>query len=272
MKQSDLNHLRRLLGWVRCDIGQSPGERQQTMIDVADGLRHPEISREAKARMVEAYHRAESIPLYVRAAVKALEKALTNGGPRGGVGATCATDETHYVDRGAAGGSGLPLSDFAMERGMAEVGITVWGPRAEDWVAGVGYAVRLMRECLPKAAAAALPNHVNAASNPIACRDAPAAAPTLRRDDTGGAGAARLVNPILAQNVDAIGIDTRCARMLRSHGIRRVGELVTYSTADLLRIPNFGRRSLGAVEECLQKQGLALEPARLYPVQESETC
>lgn len=191
MKQSDLNHLRRLLGWIRCDIGQSPGEIQQTMIDVADGLGHPEISPEAKARMVEAYHRAESIPLYVRAAVKALEKALANGGPHSGVDATCATDETHYVDRGAARGSGLPLSDFAMEQGLAEVGITAWGPRAEDWVAGAEYAVRLMRECLPKAAAEALPGHSDAAGNRIANRDAPSAPPALRRDDAGGAGASR---------------------------------------------------------------------------------
>lgn len=80
MKKSDINHLRRLLGWVRCDIGQSPAELQQTMIDVADGLGHPDISPEAKTRMVESYRRAESIPLYVRAAVKALEKTLAAGG------------------------------------------------------------------------------------------------------------------------------------------------------------------------------------------------
>ena len=78
MKQSDLNHLRRLLGWIRCDIGQSPAELQQTMIDVADGLGHPEISQDARARMVEAYRRAESIPLYVRAAVKALAVSYTH--------------------------------------------------------------------------------------------------------------------------------------------------------------------------------------------------
>ena len=192
MKQSDLNHLRRLLGWVRCDIGQSPGELQQTMIDVADGLRHPEISREAKARMVEAHHRAESIPLYVRAAVKALEKALTNGGPRGGVGATCATDETHYVDRGAAGGSGLPLSDFAMERGMAEVGITVWGPRAQDWAAGAEYALRLMRQSITPAATEPPPSRLNAAGDAVACRDMQGTPPTLQRDGLGRVRAVRV--------------------------------------------------------------------------------
>ncbi len=80
MKKSDMNHLRRLLGWIRCDIGQSPAELQQTMIDVADGLGHPEISEEARARMVGIYRRAEAVPLYVRAAVKALEKTLAAGG------------------------------------------------------------------------------------------------------------------------------------------------------------------------------------------------
>ncbi len=86
MKKSDMNHLRRLLGWIRCDIGQAPAELQQTMIDVAAGLGHPEISEEAKARMVETYRRAEAVPLYVRAAVKALEKVLASAGREGGAG------------------------------------------------------------------------------------------------------------------------------------------------------------------------------------------
>lgn len=80
MRQSDLNHLRRLLGWIRCDIGQAPAELQQTMIDIAASLGHQEISPDAKARMVESYRRAEAVPLYVRAAVKALEKVLAGAG------------------------------------------------------------------------------------------------------------------------------------------------------------------------------------------------
>ncbi|MDX3878156.1 hypothetical protein EUC41_31045 [Achromobacter denitrificans] len=146
MKQSDLNHLRRLLGWIRCDIGQSPAELQQTMIDVAEGLGHPEISPEAKARMVETYRRAESIPLYVRAAVKALEKALAAGGGGRGVDPARATAETRAsigLDLGAEGGPALAA------------------------------------------------NRAHAAAYGVACRDTPAALPTLRRDDSGGASAAR---------------------------------------------------------------------------------
>ncbi len=140
MKQSDLNHLRRLLGWVRCDIGQAPAELQQTMIDVADGLGHPEISEEAKARMVETYRRAEAVPLYVRTAVKALEKALAAAGREPGAEKVRPTAETRAntgFDPGAAAGR--------------------------------------------EPAATPLQNHPDAAAWPVACRDTPAAPPTLRR-------------------------------------------------------------------------------------------
>ena len=80
MKQSDLNHLRRLLGWIRCDIGQAPGEMVQTMIDVAGKLGNPEISPEAQGRLMESYRRAEAVPIYVRDAVKALEKVVAATG------------------------------------------------------------------------------------------------------------------------------------------------------------------------------------------------
>lgn len=168
MKQSDLNHLRRLLGWIRCDIGQSPAELQQTMIDVAEGLGHPEISPEAKARMVETYRRAESIPLYVRAAVKALEKALAAGGGGRGVDPARATAETRAsigLDPGAEGGPAL-----AANRAHA--------------------AAEPLQNHL-SAAAEPLQNRAHAAAYGVACRDTPAALPTLRRDDSGGASAAR---------------------------------------------------------------------------------
>ena len=83
MKQSDLNHLRRLLGWIRCDIGQAPGEMVQTMIDVAGKLGNPEISPEAQGRLMESYRRAEAVPIYVRDAVKALEKVVAATGRQG---------------------------------------------------------------------------------------------------------------------------------------------------------------------------------------------
>jgi len=198
MKQSDVNHLRRLLGWIRCDIGQAPAELQQTMIDVAAGLGHPKISEEAKARMVETYRRAEAVPLYVRAAVKALEKTLPVAGRDRGAGsarATAATRVSVGLDPGADTGEEPTLDDGQVERGLAEIGIHTWGPRAEDWLAGANYAARHLRDGAPPPAAEPLRNRLGAAANEVAGGGIPAAPATLRPDDVGGVGAARPCRP-----------------------------------------------------------------------------
>jgi hypothetical protein len=74
MKQSDLNHLRRLVAWIRGEIGQSPEEFLASYRQMAGMLGDAPITDEAKQRMVEAYDRARRAPKYVRAAVKALGK------------------------------------------------------------------------------------------------------------------------------------------------------------------------------------------------------
>lgn len=79
MKQSDLNHLRRLVGWVRCEIGQSPSELVETCREIAALGIEPE-SDAAKQRLVEAHDRARAVPQYIRAAVKAMEKMLNEPG------------------------------------------------------------------------------------------------------------------------------------------------------------------------------------------------
>lgn len=194
MKQSDLNHLRRLLGWVRCDIGQDPAGQQQTMIDIAGKLGADSIDADAKARLVEGYRRAEAVPVYVRDAVKALEKALTAVGRDPGVVAPRATAENRAntgFDPGAGAGREPVLDDVQIERGLAEIGVYVWGQRGEDWLAGVEYLARLLRAGEACPAVVPLQNHPDATAWPVACRNTPAAPPTLRRDDTGGADAAR---------------------------------------------------------------------------------
>ncbi len=80
MKHSDLNHLRRLVGWIRCEIGQTPQELEMTMRDVAQKLGHPDIDAASKERLVLAHDRARAVPKYVRDAVKALEKYLGDTG------------------------------------------------------------------------------------------------------------------------------------------------------------------------------------------------
>lgn len=168
MKQSDLNHLRRLLGWVRCDIGQAPAELQQTMIDVADGLGHPEISEEAKARMVETYRRAEAVPLYVRAAVKALEKALAAAGREPGAGKARATAETRAntgSDPGATAGRGPAVAPASAPDEAQD------GRPTPSWLDGGADAVAMAREdgLLPTALAAAQ-DGAQQAQNPAEAR------------------------------------------------------------------------------------------------------
>lgn len=74
MKQSDLAHLRRLLGWVRCEIGQSPEEFVATVRNIAEKLGHPELDAEQQRTLVQNHDRARAVPKYVRAAVKALDQ------------------------------------------------------------------------------------------------------------------------------------------------------------------------------------------------------
>jgi hypothetical protein len=78
MKQSELHQLRRLLGWVRCEIGQTPDELTATVLGIAAGI-DTGITDDAKRRLVEAHDKARNVPKYIREAVKALEK-LTGPG------------------------------------------------------------------------------------------------------------------------------------------------------------------------------------------------
>lgn len=78
MKRSDINHLRRLIGWVSCEIGQSPEELVATVKKMLPGTGN--IGDDAKQRIVEAHDRARNVPAYVRDAVKALRKTVGEQG------------------------------------------------------------------------------------------------------------------------------------------------------------------------------------------------
>ena len=78
MKQSELNHLRRLLGWVACEIGQDPAEMVAMVQRMASKLGEP--TDESKQRLVEGYDDAKKVPKYVREAVKALRPLVGNLG------------------------------------------------------------------------------------------------------------------------------------------------------------------------------------------------
>lgn len=74
MKRSDLNHLRRLVAWVQCEIGQSPEDLVATTRTIADKLGNPELDHDAQVRMVQAFDRSREVPAYLRTAVKALDQ------------------------------------------------------------------------------------------------------------------------------------------------------------------------------------------------------
>lgn len=106
MKQSDLNHLRRLVAWVRCEIGQEPEDVVTTYREIAEQLNHPPITDAARQRMVADYERAHHAPKYVRAAVKALSKVVKDASNRPIVESeTRRSTEKLQVEHKAAGGN-----------------------------------------------------------------------------------------------------------------------------------------------------------------------
>lgn len=74
LTKAEINRLRRLLGWVACEIGQTPEELIATARKIAPSV--GPIDDAAKGRLVDAHMKAESVPKYIRAAVVALRKAI----------------------------------------------------------------------------------------------------------------------------------------------------------------------------------------------------
>lgn len=63
---------------------------------------------------------------------------------------------------------------------------------------------------------------------------------------------------ILAQPVDVLDLPIRPANCLRKMGITTIGELIKTPESDLLKIRNFGEKSLREIKEKLQPMGLEL--------------
>lgn len=72
---ADSNQLRRLLGWIACEIGQAPEEIINTFADIAPAL-GPDICQDGQERIAESYEKSKNVPKYIWAAIKALRKKL----------------------------------------------------------------------------------------------------------------------------------------------------------------------------------------------------
>ena len=65
-------------------------------------------------------------------------------------------------------------------------------------------------------------------------------------------------NPNLLRKVDELELSVRSANCLKNDNIIYIGDLVQYSEAEMLRTPNFGRKSLNEIKDVLAGMGLYL--------------
>src|SRR5213076_2711190 len=72
------------------------------------------------------------------------------------------------------------------------------------------------------------------------------------------AGGEPLINKNLLRKVDELELSVRSANCLKNDNIVYIGDLVQKSEAEMLRTPNFGRKSLNEIKEVLAQMGLHL--------------
>ena len=66
------------------------------------------------------------------------------------------------------------------------------------------------------------------------------------------------LNPNLLKKVDELELSVRSANCLKNDNIVYIGDLVLKSENEMLRTPNFGRKSLNEIREVLSHMGLGL--------------
>ncbi|HFH4607919.1 hypothetical protein [Pseudomonas aeruginosa] len=72
LTRAEMNHLRRLIGWVRCEVGAEP---EKIATAAKEALVHFQcVTEDGKQRLHEHYQKSVAVPKYIRAALKALEK------------------------------------------------------------------------------------------------------------------------------------------------------------------------------------------------------
>ena len=65
-------------------------------------------------------------------------------------------------------------------------------------------------------------------------------------------------NKNLLKKVDELELSVRSANCLKNDNIVYIGDLVQKTEAEMLRTPNFGRKSLNEIKEVLAKMGIHL--------------
>jgi DNA-directed RNA polymerase subunit alpha len=73
-----------------------------------------------------------------------------------------------------------------------------------------------------------------------------------------GEGDTNQINRYLLKKVDELELSVRSANCLKNDNIIYIGDLVQKTEAEMLRTPNFGRKSLNEIKEVLSSMGLRL--------------
>ncbi|MGV6820566.1 MAG: DNA-directed RNA polymerase subunit alpha, partial [Parvularcula sp.] len=73
-----------------------------------------------------------------------------------------------------------------------------------------------------------------------------------------GVGEDLLFNAALLRKVDELELSVRSANCLKNDNIVYIGDLIQKTEAEMLRTPNFGRKSLNEIKEVLASLGLHL--------------
>ncbi len=79
-----------------------------------------------------------------------------------------------------------------------------------------------------------------------------------RREETTPSIPELAFNPALLKKVDELELSVRSANCLKNDNIVYIGDLIQKSEAEMLRTPNFGRKSLNEIKEVLAQMGLHL--------------
>lgn len=70
--EAERNHLRRLLAWCECEVGQEP----EQFLAIAPAIINEGNLESSRDIVTEEYNRLKSKPVYVRSAIKSLKKYL----------------------------------------------------------------------------------------------------------------------------------------------------------------------------------------------------
>jgi DNA-directed RNA polymerase subunit alpha len=77
-------------------------------------------------------------------------------------------------------------------------------------------------------------------------------------DDTAAEDEGDNVADLLSQPIDHLDLSVRSMNCLKSDNVFYVGDLVQRTEQEMLRTPNFGRKSLTEIKVVLESMGLAL--------------